>query len=153
MHKVNFSFNLLSILLGVCAGVGAYLFFYSYAYSYVSNAPEVCINCHIMQEQYDSWVKSSHQSVAVCNDCHTAPGIVTKWISKAENGLWHSKGFTFNDFHEPIQIRDINKNVLQTNCLHCHHDFLAVSNEAHSWDSESGFYCVRCHKAVGHAGK
>lgn len=151
--KVGLSFNILSVLLGVLAATGVYTFFYSYAYSYVSNEPEVCINCHVMQEQYDSWIKSSHKQVAVCNDCHTPHGIITKWLSKAENGFWHSKGFTFNDFHEPIQIRDINKKVLQTNCLQCHHGLLAESHENHKWDGESGFSCVRCHRAVGHAGR
>jgi cytochrome c nitrite reductase small subunit len=38
--------------------------------SYLSSDPAVCINCHIMQEQYDGWLHGSHHAVAVCNDCH-----------------------------------------------------------------------------------
>ena len=59
-------------------------------------------NCHIMQPQYDGWQKASHHGVAACNDCHTPHEFVPKYMVKAENGFWHSKGLTLQDFHEPI---------------------------------------------------
>jgi cytochrome c nitrite reductase small subunit len=42
-----------------------------------------------MHEQYDGWIKSSHRSVAVCNDCHVPHDVVREYATKARNGFWH----------------------------------------------------------------
>lgn len=60
----------LAVLIGVAVGIGSYTLVYAEALSYMSSDPKVCANCHIMQAQYDSWQKSSHHHVAICNDCH-----------------------------------------------------------------------------------
>jgi formate-dependent nitrite reductase cytochrome c552 subunit len=35
-----------------------------------TNDPAACANCHVVKDQYDGWLKSSHRAVAVCSDCH-----------------------------------------------------------------------------------
>ena len=60
----------LAILLGMLAGIGGFTFLYAEGFSYMSDNPKVCVNCHIMQPQYDSWQKASHHTVATCVDCH-----------------------------------------------------------------------------------
>ena len=62
---------IVAVLAGLVIGLGGYTFLYAKGYSYLTNDPQACTNCHVMQAQYDAWVKSSHHSVAVCNDCHT----------------------------------------------------------------------------------
>src|SRR3954470_17245776 len=111
---------LLCTLLGVALGLGGYTFWYREGLSYFSNAPRGCANCHIMNDQLDSWQKASHHAHATCNDCHTPHDFVGKWTTKAENGFWHSWGFTFQDFHEPIRIKPRSSAVLQANCIECH---------------------------------
>ena len=140
---------LLAVLIGVLLGVGGYTFLYAEGLSYMSDDPEVCINCHIMQPQYDSWQKSSHHAVAVCVDCHLPHDFLGKYIAKADNGWHHSKGFTLQNFHEPIMIKGPNARILQDNCLACHADIVhelvvGVNGPA----EEVG--CVRCHVTVGH---
>jgi cytochrome c nitrite reductase small subunit len=81
---------LLSTLIGVAMGVGVYTFVYAKGYSYLTDNPASCANCHIMNEQYDAWLKSSHRSAATCNDCHTPHNFIGKYATKASNGLWHS---------------------------------------------------------------
>jgi len=61
---------LLGVLAGVAAGVGLYTFWYAKGYSYLTNDPRACANCHVMQEYYDAWIKSTHHQAAACNDCH-----------------------------------------------------------------------------------
>jgi cytochrome c nitrite reductase small subunit len=85
---------LLAGLLGCLLGIGGYTFVYAKGYSYLTNDPEACANCHVMREQFDGWTRSSHHGVAVCNDCHTPPGAVPKYVTKARNGFWHSFYFT-----------------------------------------------------------
>lgn len=68
-------------------GVVGYTFVYAKGASYLTNDPKACANCHVMQDYYDAWIKSSHRAVAVCNDCH-APhdNMVRKYYVKADNG-------------------------------------------------------------------
>jgi cytochrome c nitrite reductase small subunit len=135
--------------VGVLLGLGAYTFHYAEGLSYFSNDPKACVNCHIMRDQYDGWLKSSHHAVATCNDCHTPHEFIPKYLSKAENGFWHSKGFTLQDFHEPIQIRPVNSAVLQQNCVSCHSS-LVSGLDPHAGDQRRMMDCVHCHRDVGH---
>jgi len=140
---------LLSILVGALLGTGGYTFWYGQGHAYLSNDPAACKNCHIMNDQYDSWLKSSHHAVATCNDCHTPHALVPKYLTKAENGFWHSKGFTLQDFPEPIRIRAHNRRVLNANCQECHDGLVEDVVAAHIED-ESRFDCIRCHLNAGH---
>src|SRR6187402_920515 len=116
---------LLGTLAGVLLGVGAYTFHFAEGLSYLSSDPAACANCHIMQSQFESWQKSSHHAVAKCIDCHLPHDFIGKYIAKAENGYHHSKGFTFQDFHEPIMIKAKKARILQHNCETCHADLVA----------------------------
>ena len=140
---------LLAILLGALVGLGGSTFIYGKGLSYFSNDPQSCKNCHIMNDQYDGWLKSSHHAVATCNDCHSPHFLLPKLVSKADNGFWHSKGFTLQDFPEPIRIRKHNRQVLNRNCMECHHEFVEDVVAAHGND-DTRFDCIRCHVASGH---
>lgn len=139
----------LLVALGIMLGLGVYTFYYGEGLSYFSSDPKACTNCHIMQPQFDSWQKASHHTVAKCVDCHLPHTPVKKLIAKAENGFWHSKGFTFQDFHEPIFIRESNMKILQNNCVDCHesfvHDILFEETV-----NPSEMNCIHCHRGVGH---
>jgi cytochrome c nitrite reductase small subunit len=139
---------LLAALVGVLAGLGGYTFLYAEGLSYMSSDPKACVNCHIMQPQFESWQKASHHNVATCVECHLPHGFIGKWLAKAENGYHHSKAFTFQDFHEPIMIKTKSSRILQENCLACHgalvHDLVARAR------SDDDISCVHCHAGVGH---
>jgi cytochrome c nitrite reductase small subunit len=135
--------------LGLFAGLGSYTFTYAHGLSYFSNDPRACVNCHIMREQFDGWQKSPHHAVATCNDCHTPHDFFRKYLTKAENGYWHSKGFTLQDFHEPIMIRRKNVAVLQENCVGCHQQIVDGIN-THPGDPQKMLDCLHCHREVGH---
>ena len=139
-----------AVLLGGCLGVGAFTFRYAEGLAYMSNDPKVCINCHIMNDEYEAWAKSGHHHVAVCNDCHTPHTLVGKYTTKAINGWNHSKAFTLQNFHEPIQITARNQGILQENCIRCHREFVHEAIIAPSGSDEAAPYCVRCHRTVGH---
>jgi len=144
---------LLGALIGVGAGVGVYTFVYAKGYSYLTNNPASCANCHIMNEQYDAWLKSSHRSVATCNDCHTPHNFAGKYATKASNGFWHSFYFTTGWFHEPIQIGARNRAITEQACQHCHAEItqaILTGSGTHAGKSEETTSCVRCHRSVGH---
>ena len=138
-----------AVLLGVFFGLGVFTFIYAEGLSYFGTDPKSCANCHIMNTEYDSWVKSSHHIVATCADCHLPHSLVPKLVAKAENGYHHSKGFTLQDFHEPIMIKPRNSRILQEACLGCHsglvHEIVAGSTT-----DANAVSCVHCHSSVGH---
>jgi len=140
---------LLSVMTGVLIGVGSYTFLYAHGLSYLSSDPKACVNCHIMQPQFDSWQKASHHAVATCVDCHLPPSFVRKYLAKAENGWHHSKAFTLQNFHEPIMIKEPNSRLLQENCMTCHEDLVHELLVGVNGPAEE-VRCVHCHADVGH---
>lgn len=140
---------LLSIVVGILIGLGSFTFYYGEGLSYMSTDPEACVNCHIMQPQYDSWQKASHHTAATCVQCHLPHDFAYKYYSKAENGYNHSKAFTLQNFHEPIAITEKNSRILQQNCIECHNNM--VENLTHGSLTDAGsMSCVKCHRSVGH---
>jgi cytochrome c nitrite reductase small subunit len=142
--------TLTALSLGIVLGLGAFTFHYAQGTSYFSDDPVACTNCHIMLPQYDSWQKASHHAVASCVDCHLPTDFVNKYLAKAENGFFHSKAFTFQDFHEPIAIKPKNAAILQTQCLHCHADLIDDVHHVQDVNEPNSPPCVHCHDSVGH---
>jgi cytochrome c nitrite reductase small subunit len=134
---------------GVLCGVGAFTFSYGNGAAYLRDAPAACANCHVMQAPYDSWIQSSHHTVATCNDCHLSPHPVRKWVTKADNGFFHSLAFTTGDFPDPIRIKPRNRRVTQQACLNCHSEL--VHAVLHTGAEDETPLCVHCHASAGHA--
>ena len=133
---------------GACLGVGLYTFGYAKGSAYLTNDPHACANCHVMRAQYESWMKSSHGKVAVCNDCHTPPGFAAKYATKAVNGFFHSLAFTSGHFPDEIRITPRNFAVTESACLKCHAEIVEGIRATHRGREEVS--CIRCHVSVGH---
>ena len=138
-----------ALLLGSLMGLGAFTVSYGEGSSYLSNDPTACINCHVMQSHFDSWQKSSHHHVAVCNDCHLSHDPIGKWVTKADNGFFHSLAFTTGNFDEPIRIKPRNRRVTQNACLDCHDGL--VNHMRPAQRGGDMLLCIKCHDDVGHA--
>ena len=138
---------MLTLVGGLLVGLSIFTFAYAEGGSYLGNDPAACVNCHVMQPQYDAWIKGSHARVATCNDCHAPHGnLAAKLGVKAINGFNHSWAFTTGRFPEPISATPLNRRVTESACRYCHqsvvHETLAITNDELS--------CVRCHDGVGH---
>lgn len=139
-----------ALLVGVMIGIGGYTFVYAKGYSYLTNDPQACANCHVMRDHYTAWTRSSHRSVAVCNDCHTPPGTIPKYVSKAQNGFWHSFYFTTGTYPDPLRITPRNHAIAETACRKCHTELTASIDPFHSNTGRGGLTCTSCHNEVGH---
>jgi cytochrome c nitrite reductase small subunit len=147
---------LLSVALGVLAGVGGYTFSYAKGLSYLSTDPKACVNCHIMQGEYDSWQKSSHHTVAVCVDCHLPHSFIPKYIAKTENGWRHGKLFTTGGFVEPIEVKPEGRKILEANCVACHESITAdmrLHGQGGPQEPGQEVACTHCHATAGHGSK
>jgi len=101
-----------------------------------------------MQDQYNSWMKSSHGKFTTCNSCHAPQNFFLKYLSKAENGFNHSLKFTTGNFKDPIEIRSHNKSIVLQACLNCHASLFSYDlNHKIVKKNQS---CLDCHKSIGH---
>jgi cytochrome c nitrite reductase small subunit len=141
----------LAVLAGLVIGLGTYTFIYAKGYSHLTNDPAACTNCHVMQAQYDAWIKSSHRLAATCNDCHTPHNFIGKYAVKANNGYWHSLYFTSGRYPDTIEITKFDHQVTENACRRCHESITAAidGNVAHG--NAEGLQCTRCHSSVGHS--
>ncbi len=146
MMRLDKTWLAVALMVGSVMGLAVFTFGYAKGYSYMTNDPAACANCHVMSEQYSGWMKSSHRNAAVCNDCHTPAGFVPKYYVKAKNGFWHSFYFTFQNFHEPIQITPANRRVTEQACRKCHSNIVEAIDGPHAQPTP----CLRCHSSVGH---
>lgn len=153
------------LALGAFIGAGLFVVDHSEATSYISYDPRACANCHVMRDEYNGWARSSHHAAATCNDCHTPHNGLAKWQMKAVHGVRHSYGFTFDNFHEPIQIKSDSLAVVEQNCLRCHAEIAGDIGpqglQAHARHETAGTdftasiteissSCIHCHANVGH---
>lgn len=135
---------------GLLLGMGAYTFHLGKGMSYFSNDPQACVNCHVMNDHYASWTKSSHHAVATCNDCHLPEGFFNKWVAKGIHGWNHSKAFTTGVFDEPIRSKPRSFQDLQNNCVRCHGELAGHIGVSQGPAEGEVFSCTRCHGNVAH---
>ena len=110
------------IISGVLTGLVLWVMYVGNAVSYLSDKPETCINCHVMNPQYASWRVSSHANVATCNDCHVPQdNVFRKYMFKASDGLRHSTMFTFRLEPQTIRIKSMGADV-EIKCWSCHEE-------------------------------
>jgi len=138
-------------LIGAAVGAGSYAFIYAKGYSYLLNDPSACANCHVMNDQYSGWVKSSHHSAATCNDCHTPHNFIGKYAVKASNGFFHSFYFTTGKYPDNIQITRFDHGVVERACRHCHAAITQAIDATNVHGNAEGVQCTRCHISVGHS--
>jgi len=141
---------ILGVSFGAAAGIGGYTFVYARGDSYLTDDPRACANCHVMNEQYDAWSRSSHRAVATCNGCHTPHDFVGKWITKAKNGFHHGFAFTTDRFAEPIRITEGNRRITEAACRSCHAEVVQAIDSASHGASDEALRCATCHRSVGH---
>jgi cytochrome c nitrite reductase small subunit len=136
-------------LLGLPAGVGAFTFVYAKGFSYLSADPRACVNCHVMNPQYEAWLKSGHRHVASCVECHLPHRGFGKWVAKAEHGFRHSAAFTLQNFKEPIEITPRDREMVLANCQRCHDGLVQVVADA-AGRTPGQLDCLHCHTGAGH---
>lgn len=151
MRAVTTAALVLGVLTGLALGVVAYTFVYAKGASYLTDDPRACANCHIMHEQYDGWIHSSHHQVASCNDCHTPGGLMPKYWSKAQNGFWHSFYFTTGNYPDNIHINARNRRITENACRKCHAEIVhGIEGVGRGNVPGNRASCLHCHRSVGH---
>jgi cytochrome c nitrite reductase small subunit len=137
------------LALGVFAGLSVLTIHVSRAPSYLSDAPETCMNCHVMTQAYVTWNHSSHRNVATCNDCHVPhTNVLETYAFKAKDGMRHASMFTLRMEPQVIQLSAAAIPVVEQNCRRCHQQLVG---EVHlrTWQPGDN-RCWDCHREVPH---
>lgn len=109
-----------AIVTGSPLGIGIRTFAYTNDCPYLPQDAALCANCHVMNEPYDGWLKSSHRSVATCIDCHD-PSSMRLWVTRPgfieDIQAWKAS--------QGVQKHDVNKlasrqEIWSSVCGHCH---------------------------------
>jgi len=134
------------VSLGICIGIAVLLARIANAASYLSDAPQTCMNCHVMTDSYATWQRGSHGRVAICTDCHVPHNnSIAKYAFKAVDGLKHSYVFTLRKEPQVLELSKRAVPVIQANCLRCHSDQmamirLAASSQRKCWDCHNNIH-------------
>ncbi len=146
--SVRFAALTASIVIGLAVGVASFTFVYAKGFSYLSKDPEVCTNCHLMQDQFNAWSRGSHHQVAKCKDCHMPDFLPAEMALEGWNGARHSFMFTTGLHPDYPLITNINRAVVEGQCRSCHEPIVQAI------DADPGYHmkldCARCHASVGH---
>ena len=133
-------------VLGVALGLAIVIARIANAASYLSDSPQTCLNCHVMNHAYATWVHGSHGQVAICNDCHVPhDNVLAKTAFKARDGLRHSYVFTMRLEPQVIRLSEGAVGVVQANCIRCHYRQLAMirlagPRERRCWDCHNNIH-------------
>jgi cytochrome c nitrite reductase small subunit len=132
-------------LAGVVVGMAFVTARVTNATSYLGDAPETCMNCHVMTDAYASWQRGSHGKTAVCTDCHVPhTSLYAKWAMKAIDGTKHTTMFLLRLEPQVLVLSEMATPVVQANCLRCHEDqFVMISSESTQrkcWDCHSNIH-------------
>jgi cytochrome c nitrite reductase small subunit len=135
-------------VLGAAAGTALLALQVSNAGSYLSDAPEACINCHVMNGAYAGWAHSAHREEATCNDCHVPHDpLPRKVLFKMMDGARHTFVFTF---HLEPQVMRLNEGaipVVHRNCVRCHEQLVMQTSPA---TAGPDVRCWHCHRQTPH---
>jgi cytochrome c nitrite reductase small subunit len=137
------------LTIGMAAGMGLFVLHISRAASYLSDAPETCMNCHVMTTQYVTWQHGSHAGAATCNDCHVPhTSLAAKYAFKAKDGLWHATVFTMRWEPQAIRLSAGAVPIVEDNCRRCHAQVVAeVATAVHR---SGDLRCWECHREAPH---
>ena len=134
------------VAVGVAVGLAVFVARVANAVSYLSDAPETCMNCHVMTDAYVTWERGSHARVTKCVDCHVPnSNPVAQLTFKGMDGTKHATIFTPRKEPQVLRLSKIAAPVVQANCMRCHHDQfqmirLAGPGERKCWDCHNNVH-------------
>ena len=111
---------------------------------------EFCGQCHIMDEQADSYLHSPHAQVANCGDCHSPHNLVLGSMHSSYSGARDVYRVVTNTAPQVIRANSLSKSILQDNCLRCHGEMVRMIGDT---SENGGTDCFQCHKSIIHPKK
>lgn len=140
LKKYRLKFLLIFVFLGA---FGFFLAFGPPKLIARTETPLFCSSCHVMQAQYEAWFNvGAHRSIR-CVDCHLPhENIPVYYLWKSIDGMKDVVVFHSGRTPEYIQVSDHGKRFVQSNCIRCHTERVAMIDKERN--------CWECHRFVQH---
>jgi cytochrome c nitrite reductase small subunit len=108
-----------------------------------SGRPDFCVQCHVMEAEYEAWIHVGAHRRKLCVDCHLPNENMTlHYVWKGITGLKDALFFYSGRVPERIMLTSHGEKVLQANCVRCHE--MAVSL------MDTDRKCWSCHRRISH---
>ncbi|GAB4388135.1 MAG: cytochrome c nitrite reductase small subunit [Thermodesulfovibrionales bacterium] len=108
-----------------------------------SNQPAFCVQCHVMEAQYEAWMHAGAHRRKICVDCHLPnENKAVHYAWKALDGLKDVVVFYSGRVPERIKLTSHGAEVLQANCVRCHETAVMFIDADRK--------CWSCHRRVMH---
>lgn len=111
------------------------------------DGPGFCGLCHVMDDQVETYLYSSHRETATCGDCHIPHPLVPGAAYKAFTGTRDIIYVTLNIQPEPVRMTGLGETVVHQNCVRCHE---ALLREIGDTRRDGGQQCFHCHRTTFH---
>lgn len=130
-------------IIGLMVGLLSFLFLLTdTAISYSDNA-QFCLNCHSMDEAYDSLQHSNHKQFK-CTECHAPHSYLPKVVFKTKSGVRDLYLTTLGEVPQVIHATDESKEIISVNCIRCHQTTVERIGMG------QGRFCTDCHRDLVH---
>lgn len=133
----------LLVFLVIVAIVGTFVAFGPPGLYAKTETPEFCGSCHVLQTQYEAWFHSGAHRRQKCVDCHLPNDTFARHLLwKGIDGMKDFLAFHTGRVSEDIRLSSRGAGFVQENCLRCHAETVARTNEDRQ--------CWSCHRRLSH---
>jgi len=126
--------------------------------------PGACIQCHEMEDVYESWKQSPHHTnprglQVTCVSCHLPPReeYLSHITSKAWSGAKDACVHFFGEYDAEAARENVRRTMPSRRCMHCHSNLLAkpksyplgiVHEAAVKRIPDRNHRCIACHESL-----
>ncbi len=108
-----------------------------------SDQPSFCVQCHVMESEYEAWAHAGAHRRRTCVDCHLPNGNAgIHYVWKSIDGMKDALIFYSGTVPEKIHLTAHGQKVVQANCVRCHEQtVMLIDHERACWE---------CHRRIMH---
>lgn len=138
------SWKILIILFVSAGGLGVFLAFGPPQLMAKTETTLFCASCHVMESQYEAWFHVGAHRTIRCVDCHLPhQNLPVYYVWKSIDGMKDVVVFYSGRTPENISLSERGRRFVQTNCIRCHFERVAMINPDRD--------CWECHRFLQHS--
>jgi len=135
--------KVLALLILLVGGAGVFFAFGPAQLIAKTETSLFCSSCHVMESQFEAWFNVGAHRTIRCVDCHLPhENMPAYYVWKSIDGMKDVIVFYSGKTPETITISERGKTFVQSNCIRCHAERVAMINQERN--------CWECHRFLQH---
>ncbi len=108
-----------------------------------SDQPSFCVQCHVMESEFEAWSHAGAHRRKTCVDCHLPNGNAgIHYVWKSIDGMKDVLIFYSGSVPKNVHLTAHGEKVVQENCIRCHEQTVSMINHERN--------CWECHRRIMH---